>query len=223
MLQFMVKSSWIFLRSNEELIFIKFKRLKSMEIYLSNKNNDLLRIFAICRKLIIIINFNFRIKIPSSQRIRIYANFSWIVFPICHKIFVTKLHFSNFYVQNRNRISFRHLPIIGCKSGVQIRSINKKKNKNEEIFDRLFNEFISNVDAFFQFETSESRGRNRRIGMEATMRLLSMSDGLTSSNYENGCKTKEGLMRNCKGDKLPTLLLWRNTLCKLCLCPIKFN
>lgn len=75
MLQFMVKSSWIFLRSNEELILIKFKRLKSMEIYLSN-NNDLLRTFAISRKLIIIINFNFRIKIPSSQRTRIYANFS---------------------------------------------------------------------------------------------------------------------------------------------------
>lgn len=107
---------------------------------------------------------------------------------------------------------------LACKSD---QLTKKKKNKNEEIFDRLFNEFISN--AFFQFETSESRGRNRRIGMEATMRLLSMSDGLTSSNYENGCKTKEGLMRNCKGDKLPTLLLWRNTLCKLCLCPIKFN
>lgn len=75
MLQFMVKSSWIFLRSNEELILIKFKRLKSMEIYLFN-NNDLLRIFAISRKLIIIIDFNFRIKIPSSQRARIYANFS---------------------------------------------------------------------------------------------------------------------------------------------------
>lgn len=55
---------------------------------------------------------------------------------------------------------------LACKSD---QLTKKKKNKNEEIFDRLFNEFISN--AFFQFETSESRGRNRRIGMEATMRL----------------------------------------------------
>lgn len=187
---------------------------------MSNKNNDLLRIFAISRKLIIIIDFNFRIKIPSSQRTRIYANFSWIVFPICHKIFVTKLHFSNFHVQNRNRISFRHLPIIGCKSGVQIRSINKKKKKTKM---KRFS-----IDCL----TSLSRT------LFSNSRQVSHEEGIEESGWRQQCDCclwvtgwPRAIMKMGAKQRRDWWGIAKVTNCQhyccgvthLCLCPIKFN
>lgn len=59
-------------------------------------------------------------------------------------------------------------------SGVQIRSINEEqKKKNEEIFDRLFNEFISNESThrrFFPIQRQMSEGieaKNRDGGNNA--------------------------------------------------------